>query len=65
MFDVTRSLSARCWEGNGATPHHAQLGLPDKARAIKRLAVCINRELEPLDLQNGLALGCYKPSPEV
>ena len=35
------------------------LGLPDKGRAIKGLVVCNNWDLEPLDLLNGLALGCY------
>ncbi len=49
----------------GATQYHTQLVLPDKGRAIKGLVVCINRNLEPLDLQNDLALGCYQPSPEV
>ncbi len=49
----------------GATQYHAQLGLPDKGRAIKGLVVCNNGDLEPLDLQNGLALGCYQSSPEV
>ena len=43
----------------------AQLGLPDICRAIKGLVVCNNLDLEPLDLQNGLDLGCYQPSPEV
>ena len=32
----------------------SQLGLPDKGRAIEGLVVCINRDLEPLDLQNVL-----------
>ncbi len=49
----------------GATQYHAQLGLPDKGRAIKGLVVCNNWDLEPLDPINGLALGCYQPSPEV
>ena len=31
----------------------------DKGRAIKEL---FDRDLEPLDLLKGLALGCYKPS---
>ncbi len=54
------------WPQTGATQYHAQLGLPkDKSRAIKGLVVCNNRDLEPLDLQNGLAIGCYQPSPEV
>ncbi len=33
--------------------------------AIKDLVVCNSRVLEPWDLLNGLALGCYQPSPEV
>ncbi len=41
------------------------LGLPDKGRAIKGLVVFNNWDLEPWDLLNGLALGCYQPSPEV
>ena len=48
-----------------ATHYHAQLGLPDKGRAINGLVVCNNWDLEPWDLLNGLALGCYQPSPEV
>ena len=53
------------WPQTGATQDHAQLGFPDKARAIKELIVCNSWDLEPLDLLNGLALGCYQPSPEV
>ncbi len=53
------------WFQTGATQYHAQLGLPDKGRAIKGLDVCNNWDLEPLDLLNGLALGCYQPSPKV
>ena len=49
----------------GATQYHAQLGLPDKGRVIKGLVVCNSWDLKPLDLLNGLALGCYQPSPEV
>ena len=49
----------------GATHYHAQLGLPDKGRAIKGLVVCNSWDLEPWDLLNGLALCCYQPSPEV
>ncbi len=45
-----------------ATQYHAQLGLPDKGRAIKGLVVCNSWDLEPWDLLNGLALGCYQPS---
>ena len=53
------------WPQTGATQRHAQLGLPDKGRAIKGLVVCNNWDLEPLDILNGLALGCYQSSPEV
>ena len=53
------------WPQTGATHYHAQLGLPDNGRAIKGLVVCNNWDLEPSDLLNGLALGCYQPSPEV
>ena len=49
----------------GATQYYPQLGLPDKGRAIKMLVVCNEWDLEPLDLLNGLALGCSQPSPEV
>ena len=45
-----------------ATEYNAQLGLPDKGRAIKWLVVCNDWDLEPLDLLNGLTLGCYQPS---
>ncbi len=51
------------WFQTGATQYHAQLGLPDKGRVIR--VGCNKGDLEPLDLQNGLALGCYQPSPEV
>ena len=53
------------WPQTGETHYHAQLGLPEKGRAIKGLVVCNNWDLEPLDLLNGLALGCYQPSPDV
>ncbi len=53
------------WPQKGATLYHAQLGLPDKGRAIKGLVVCNNWDLYTLDLLNGLALGCYQLSPEV
>ncbi len=52
------------WPKTGATQYYAQLGLPDKGCIIKGLVVCNNRDLDPLDLQNGLALVCYQPSPE-
>ena len=53
------------WPLIGATKYLAQLGLPDKGLVIKKLVVCIDWDLEPLDLLNGLALGCHQPSPEV
>ncbi len=53
------------WPQTDATQYHRQLGLPDKGRAIKGLVVCNIWYLEPLELLNGLALGCYQPSPEV
>ncbi len=53
------------WHKTGATQHHAQVGLTDKGRAIKGLVVCNSLDLEPWDLLNGLALGCYQQSPEV
>ena len=44
------------WPHTGATQHQAQLGLPDKGRAIKGWGFCNNWDLEPLYLLNGLAL---------
>ena len=52
------------WPQTSATQYHAQLELPDKGPAIKGLVVCNDWDQEPLDLPNGLALGCYQPSPE-
>ncbi len=49
----------------GATQYNAPLGLPDKGHVIKGLVVCNNKDLEPWNLLNGLALGWYQPSPEV
>ncbi len=48
-------------------PKRRKLGLPDKSRAIKGMVICniIIWDLEPLDLLNGLALGCHQPSPQV
>ena len=37
FYDVTKT---------GATQYHAQLGLPDKGRAIKGLVVCNSWDLE-------------------
>ncbi len=49
----------------GATHYHAQLRLTYKGCAIKVLVACNSWKLYPLDPLNGLALGCYQPSPEV
>ncbi len=46
------------WPQTGASQYYALLGLPDKVRAIKGLDVCNIWDLEPLELLNGLALGC-------
>ncbi len=48
------------WPKTGTNQYHAQLGLPDKGRAIKELLVCNNWDLETLDKLNGLALGYYQ-----
>ncbi len=53
------------WPQTGAIQYHVQLGLPDKRRAIRGLVVCNSWDPEPWDLLNGLAPGCYQPSPEV
>ncbi len=53
------------WHQTGGNHYYAQLGLPDKGRAIKELVVCYHWDLEPLDLINGLVLGCYQPYPDV
>ena len=62
---IFKSIDSLTFHQTGATQSHAHLGLPDKGRAIKGMVVCNNWDLEPLDLRNGLALGCYQPSPEV
>ena len=63
---VTGSASARRWRGDvfnsRHNSYHAQLGYPDKGRAIKGLVVYNSWNLEPWDLLKGLALGCYQPS---
>ena len=53
------------WPKTYATQYPAQLGVPDKGCAIKGLVVYYSWALQPLDLLNGLVLGCYQPSPEV
>ncbi len=47
------------WYKTGAAHYHEFIGIPEKVVQSK------SSDLEPLDLQNGLALDCYKPSSEV
>ncbi len=47
------------------THHHAELGRPDKVRAIKLLVICNSWDLKPLDLLKGLASGYYQSYPDV
>ncbi len=58
-------LEGKPWPKTGTAKYHAQLGFPDNGRTIKVLVVCNDWDLLPLYLLNGLALGCYQPSPEV
>ncbi len=53
------------WPKTGATNYHAQLELQCKVCKIKRMVVCNDWDLEPLDLLNGLALCCYQLAAEV
>ncbi len=66
MHDINSMGRGECLgPKTGAAHYHAQLGLPDKGRAIKELVVGNSWDLEPFDLLNCLVLGCYQPSPEV
>ncbi len=65
MSEINSISRGMPWFQTGTTQYHAQLGLPDKGRAIKGFFVCKYWDLEPSDLLNGLALGCYQPSPEI
>ena len=65
MRDIISMSKGECLTQTGVTQYNAQLGLPDKGRTIKGLVVCNSWDIEPLDLLNGLALGCYQSSPEV
>ncbi len=66
-----RCATLRVWVGGmpwlqtSVNNYHEQLGLKEKGRAIKRLVVCNNWVLEPLDLLIIQALGCYQPSLKV
>ncbi len=62
--DVNSMSRENALAPTGTTQYYAQLGLSDEGRAIKGLVVCNSWDLEPLDLLNGLAFGCYQPSPE-
>ncbi len=54
----SNSMSKECLGSQtGVTQYHAQL-LTKIGRAITWLVVCNDWDLEPLDLLNGLALGC-------
>ena len=57
MHDIDSMSRGNALAPNSATQYYAQLGLPDKGRAIKGLVVCNSWDLEPWDLINGLALG--------
>ncbi len=48
MRDI--ELGGMLWPQTGASQYHAQLGLPEKGRAIRGMDVCNNWDLEPLDL---------------
>ena len=51
MRDInSMSMGGMPWPQTGATQYHAQLGLPDKGRAIKGLVVYNNWNLQPYDL---------------
>ena len=63
MCDINSISMGMPWPQTGATQNYAQLGIPDKGRAIKGLVVCNDWDLEPLDLLKGLALDCYQPFP--
>ena len=48
MSDIdSMSRGGMPWPQTGAIHYYAQLGLPDKGRAIKGLVVCNGRDLEP------------------
>ena len=51
------------WPQTGTTQYHAELGLPDKSLAIKRLVVRNNWDMEPSFLAYGtfriIEQACY------
>ena len=52
------------WPQTSTTHYHAQLEFLVKGITIKGLIVYNSWDLEPLDMLNGLGLGCYQPSPD-
>ena len=48
MRDINSKSRGMPWPETGATQYHAQLGLPDKDRAIKGLVVCNSWNQDPL-----------------
>ena len=53
------------WPKNRRNSIPCTVRTSDKGRVIKELIFFNNWDLEPLDLLNGLSVGCYPPSPEV
>ncbi len=51
------------WPKRGATQYHNKSSRI-KGCTIKELVVCNNLDLEPLDLLNGTALGCFLTVPQ-
>ena len=47
----------------GSIQYQTQLELPDKIIAIKGFAICNDKDLEPLDRLNGLAIRLFYNSP--
>ena len=64
MRDINSMSRGNALAQTGATQYLAQLGLPDKGRAVKGLVIGNKWDKEPLDLLNDLAL-CYQTSPGV
>ncbi len=65
LLNAVKSNARHYWPKTGKSNYNVKLTLPDRGHAINRLVVCKSRDLEPLDLLNGLDLGCYEPSSKV
>ena len=50
MREIFCMIKGMPWPLTGANQYHAQLGLPDKGRAIRGLVVYNDWDLEPFDL---------------